>query len=40
MRVLLSDGSGLTARQCASQLAAAGHEVGGRRLRVAGATGC
>jgi biotin carboxylase len=28
MRVLLSDGSGLTARQCATQLAAAGHEVG------------
>jgi hypothetical protein len=27
MRVLLSDGSGLTARQCATQLAAAGHTV-------------
>ena len=27
MRVLLSDGSGLTARQCASQLAVTGHEV-------------
>lgn len=28
MRVLLSDGSGLTARQCATLLARAGHEVG------------
>src|SRR4051812_293222 len=28
MRVLLSDGSGLTARQCATQLARSGHEVG------------
>jgi len=28
MRVLLSDGSGLTARQCAPLLARAGHEVG------------
>lgn len=28
MRVLLSDGSGLTARQCATLLHAAGHEVG------------
>jgi hypothetical protein len=28
VRVFLSDGSGLTARQCATQLAAAGHEVG------------
>jgi hypothetical protein len=28
MRVLLSDGSGLTARQVASELAAAGHQVG------------
>lgn len=28
MRVLLSDGSGLTARQCAHLLACAGHEVG------------
>jgi uncharacterized protein YbjT (DUF2867 family) len=27
MRVLLSDGSGLTARQAATQLAAAGHTV-------------
>ena len=27
MRILLSDGSGLTARQCATRLAAAGHEV-------------
>ncbi|HUI04634.1 MAG TPA: SAM-dependent methyltransferase [Acidimicrobiales bacterium] len=27
MRVLLSDGSGLTARQCATRLAAAGHRV-------------
>ena len=27
MRVLLSDGSGLTARQCATRLAAAGHVV-------------
>src|SRR3954447_5777150 len=28
MRVLLSDGSGLTARQCATLLAPAGHKVG------------
>ena len=28
MRVLLSDGSGLTARQCATRLAAAGHTLG------------
>jgi hypothetical protein len=28
MRVLLSDGSGLTSRQCASRLSAAGHAVG------------
>src|SRR5215472_6509891 len=28
MRVLLSDGSGLTARQVATELAAAGHHVG------------
>jgi len=51
MRVLLSDGSGLTSRQCAGLLGAAGHRVGvlapgaaparqGHPVRASGATGC